>query len=768
MKPTWGPEWQLVIDHVAAQCPALPRDHVADFVRQAAGSTVSLRRLAAHITDHPDALTSGSSDAPPPLVRLAGLLVGAGVGGIRRPCCLRCGLPRPLPTIVESGRVCNTCHRREMIEVCCRCGRTSRMAMRAADGPLCLPCYRKDPAKRYPCAQCGRRRPVSRRLDDGSGLCEGCAPRLHRTCTSCGQPGVTATLAGGKVICRRCYRRPERECSVCGRHRPAKVTEGSDGLALCSRCYRTPVSICLRCSSIGPCDHDTAPAIDTAGQMTPAGHRRLISQPIRRCDSCGRDRAAEAHWPRGWICRTCYVSIINDPGPCPTCGERYPLLGRRDGELVCGPCVGDPRVYTCPGCQQSSHPFAHGGYCVRCALRQRLTMVIVDGNGVASQHLRPLIDTLADAQQPRTVWNWLFAGRHHAADAIAGLAGRPGPLSHEILDELPAGHRRNFLRRRLVEAGVLPARDNNLELLASWVDQRLADLPEAHARIVRPYATWTILRRTRQRADRTPVSEATAGWARMRVNVAVALLAWLDEHALTLGTVDQNTIDRWVTTGSSTRYEARHFLCWATERRLVSNVEIPVRPKSTGYRAIEADERWHMLNRLWHDNTIALDIRVGGSLVLLFGQHLSRIVRLTTDRIAGNDHSVTLILDRTPVSLPEPLAALVVELRDQRLAARPSANPAAPCLLFPGRPASHPISTEPFRKRLALHGIQARLARNAALTEFAADLPAPVLAELLGLHIGTAVTWTKTLKRDWSAYLEARATVSNATDLTTE
>jgi hypothetical protein len=120
MKPAWGPEWQLVVDHVIAQCPMLPRDQTADFV-QAAGSTVSLRRFAAYVTDRPDALISGSSDAPPPLVHLTELLVGAGIGGIRRPCCLRCGLPRPLPTIVDGGRVCSTCHRREMIEVCCRC-----------------------------------------------------------------------------------------------------------------------------------------------------------------------------------------------------------------------------------------------------------------------------------------------------------------------------------------------------------------------------------------------------------------------------------------------------------------------------------------------------------------------------------------------------------------------------------------------------------------------------------------------------------------------
>ncbi|MFD9890044.1 hypothetical protein ACFWY9_11945 [Amycolatopsis sp. NPDC059027] len=112
-----------------------------------------------------------------------------------------------------------------------------------------------------------------------------------------------------------------------------------------------------------------------------------------------------------------------------------------------------------------------------------------------------------------------------------------------------------------------------------------------------------------------------------------------DDQELTLGALDQNVIDRWVTTGGSMRYEARHFLCWATERRLVSKVEVPVRPKNTtGYRALEADERWSLLHRLWHDGTIPLDIRVGGSLVILFGQHLSRIVRLTIDRIADDDH----------------------------------------------------------------------------------------------------------------------------------
>ncbi|MFC5804275.1 hypothetical protein [Streptomyces formicae] len=54
-------------------------------------------------------------------------------------------------------------------------------------------------------------------------------------------------------------------------------------------------------------------------------------------------------------------------------------------------------------------------------------------------------------------------------------------------------------------------------------------------------------------------------------------------------------------------------------------------------------------------------------------------------------------------------------------------------------------------------GIRVIAARNSALCSLADDLPAPVIAELLGLHINTAVRWGKLVKRDWTSYLAARA-----------
>ena len=56
---------------------------------------------------------------------------------------------------------------------------------------------------------------------------------------------------------------------------------------------------------------------------------------------------------------------------------------------------------------------------------------------------------------------------------------------------------------------------------------------------------------------------------------------------------------------------------------------------------------------------------------------------------------------------------------------------------MPGRHLSGPY----LAARLAARGLYARQARNTALTAFASDLPAPVIADLLGMRINTALTW---------------------------
>ncbi|WP_327281168.1 MULTISPECIES: hypothetical protein [unclassified Streptomyces] len=78
--------------------------------------------------------------------------------------------------------------------------------------------------------------------------------------------------------------------------------------------------------------------------------------------------------------------------------------------------------------------------------------------------------------------------------------------------------------------------------------------------------------------------------------------------------------------------------------------------------------------------------------------------------------------------------------------------------LFPGVVPGRPLSRKAFNERLARQGIHTRPARTAALIALATELPAPVLADLLDIHIHTALKWARHAQRDWSTYLTARAT----------
>jgi hypothetical protein len=51
---------------------------------------------------------------------------------------------------------------------------------------------------------------------------------------------------------------------------------------------------------------------------------------------------------------------------------------------------------------------------------------------------------------------------------------------------------------------------------------------------------------------------------------------------------------------------------------------------------------------------------------------------------------------------------------------------------------------------LSQYGIPAAASRNSALISLAADLPAPIIADLFGLHPGTATRWSTYARADWS------------------
>lgn len=131
---------------------------------------------------------------------------------------------------------------------------------------------------------------------------------------------------------------------------------------------------------------------------------------------------------------------------------------------------------------------------------------------------------------------------------------------------------------------------------------------------------------------------------------------------------------------------------------------------------------------------------------------------LTADQIVDKGQDTYLALGDHLLLLPPRLAGLLRGLADEpppRLTIPHGLS--GPSWLFPGRVSGQPIANSALSKRLNRYGITIRTARNGALAALAEDLPAAVLADLLDIHLNTAIRWVKHAKRDWADYLAARA-----------
>jgi hypothetical protein len=102
--------------------------------------------------------------------------------------------------------------------------------------------------------------------------------------------------------------------------------------------------------------------------------------------------------------------------------------------------------------------------------------------------------------------------------------------------------------------------------------------------------------------------------------------------------------------------------------------------------------------------------------------------------------------------LPEPLAALVVDLLTTRRGHAALGDSGTSRSLFPGGQPSRPISAYQLGERLRQLGLRPGQARSTALFQLATDLPAALLARMLGILISVAVAWQRTAAGDWMAY----------------
>ena len=363
--------------------------------------------------------------------------------------------------------------------------------------------------------------------------------------------------------------------------------------------------------------------------------------------------------------------------------------------------------------------------------------------------LTPVYEAIIATDTPRSALNWLRKGS--GATLLAQMAAGTLALSHETLDAHPRPQAAGYLRAALVANMVLPARDEALLATERFLTDTLAGIRSpADRRLVHAYATWRVLNRLRRSAQRGDRPRTHTRHAHLNISAAARFLDWLSEQEITLDQAGQGDLDQWLT-GGRAHYRVRDFLGWAACTGHARPLLVPTLGSNPG-QATSKDQRWALIARLLHDDTVDLTDRVAGCLLLLYGQQLSRITAITTNQVITTSGQVFLRFGRDDVLIPEPLAGLLLTLVREGRRYLGVGSPTTTTWLFPGMLPGRPLTPSRLGERLRKLGLRAQPARRATLTDLAAQLPAAVMADLLNLAPTTAVHWVRDAGGDWSRY----------------
>ena len=533
-----------------------------------------------------------------------------------------------------------------------------------------------------------------------------------RLCGVCGHVRRIEIRArdGNPDICTSCAPRRPGTCGVCGRvtRIARKATDSSPAVGIC--CYRLPLAVCTDCGGDKPCYQANGP--EPVCPSCTAVRRAPI------CVDCGQRRVAHRRVEDGAICGSCDRKRGGTTAACTRCGATAPLIK---------------------------------GLCAACRLRDRVAELAATAEPEAAAALAPFLRDLAAADNPLSTLRWFYTP---GFQVTRGLLAGEIPLSHQGLDDAAADTPSAvaFVRAALVNSGVLEPRDEYSAKFASWHAQAVlaiaAGTDRAH---LRAYATWQVahqLARTVQ--GRGEASYASLKYARSLVSEAIKLVLWLHEQQLELCDLRQDLVDEWVTAGGTIRRRVRLFLAWLARASVVAPLEVAWDDRLPARPALGDDERFAILRRLLHAREIDLRDRFAGSVLLLCGKPLTRIAALRTTAVSVDANGeTTLELGRGAIQLPEPLGAIALALRYQQLERTGTEG-----WLLPGRHAGAHITADTLRGRLKRYGIgPSRAGRHAALLALAARLPAPILAERIGIHQARAAQWARLAGATYADYV---------------
>lgn len=776
----------FVVGVVCAFDPSLSALLAGEAVMAVAPRRATVRRLARGLAERPEILADGRSPAPRVVAELLMELRRGGARTISAPRCADCD--KELRSFRRRGDdwVCSACGPARV--TCTACGSLRRVGSLGRDGkPFCHSCPQlgDDPvatvirvvtgidpsldptvvaaAVLAVTSRSGQRRQLAWALEDRPGLltgdgAEARVPSVLRLIDALGAAGSTSVvrpacphcarvvrlscIQDGLRICRGCQARLRAvPCSRCSAVRDP-ATRDDKGRPICPTCFvRDPANqeVCAGCGRRRP--------VSVRGPDGPrCGSCRRVKEMT--CSICGRVGSAEIAKATGepW-CLTCQKRWAR----CAGCGEVRPVRGGNCARPLCATCTRSETSFwrACPNCGEAIKLTTKP--CVRCELSHHLRQLLAPAGGNIATELTALYDNLAGAERPDIVLRGLKTST--ATVVLADLGAGRLDLTHETLDGLGRTKPVEHLRAVLVATGTLPARDEQMARLEAWIEATIkARADPEHQYILRRYAVWHLLRRLRRRVRDKQTTHGQAIAVKRHLQAAIALIDSLADLGVDLASADQGHLDAWLVSAAATHQtEVGHFIRWAGTQKL-TKLQLARTRWAGPSGIIDGDRRWDQASWLLNDDTINTTDRVAGLLVLLYAQRVTTIAKLTLAHIEPSPDGLRLRLGARPLVLPQPLDELIGRLIATRHGHATVGETGTSPWLFPGGQPGRPISAARLAERLRHLGIPASTARTAALMQLATELPAAVIAKMLGLHIKVAVEWQKAASGDWTGY----------------
>lgn len=309
----------ILLPVVGRTSPSVGADAVGHALRAASASETEQLRLVLDCVVHGDDWFRRPERGSAAFARMYTVLA-ENLKGLPPLLCAVCREDRPLSGVIDGGRVCRRCYQDARKATCDNCDQIRTISRRLPDGTrLCQWCFKSAPDQRVECASCQQRRVVAVYTADGP-LCTSC--RLGQAvgvCTKCGRAGPCRFAGTSRAVCEDC-RRTRLACNRCGAVKLVH-TRDDDGNPLCGSCSERPTAACTTCGKlmavVGRADGQ--PLCGTCYKKHPASFgdcaRCGVHRRIRRtglCDACTTRDLAASMFPAAVLDRHPRAAALRD------------------------------------------------------------------------------------------------------------------------------------------------------------------------------------------------------------------------------------------------------------------------------------------------------------------------------------------------------------------------------------------------------------------------------------------------------------------------